>query len=48
MWIPPLVFIIQFVVNAIYLLKAIKSEELADQQPAEPAFATGKDGAIQP
>jgi hypothetical protein len=34
-WIPAAVFVIQFVVNVIYLFKAIKNEELADRQPAE-------------
>ena len=36
-WIPATVFVIQFVVNVVYLLKAIKSEELAEELRAAPA-----------
>jgi hypothetical protein len=30
-WIPATVFVIQFVVNVVYLLKAIKDEEVAEE-----------------
>jgi hypothetical protein len=36
-WIPATVFVIQFVVNVVYLLKAIKNEELAEELRPAPA-----------
>lgn len=41
-WIPATVFVIQFVVNVVYLLKAIKSEELAEELRPAPAAIGGR------